>query len=118
MAANPARVAAAAASFAAMVPGARGTAPEVEQACMRPCAPDALPLLGVAPGTANVVVATGHNCWGILWAPITGTLVAELLADGAVSSVPSLDPFSPACFMARAPKRGRAQAGERVGEQW
>ncbi|KAH8095091.1 FAD dependent oxidoreductase [Aureococcus anophagefferens] len=117
MRANPDRVAAAVASFSGLAPFARGKDPELTQACMRPCAPDALPLLGVVPGTSNVVLAAGHNCWGILWAPITGKLVAELVADGAVSSAP-IDAFAPGRFMARKAKRGRAQGELRVGEQW
>ena len=117
MKANPDRVAAAVASFSGLAPFARGKDPELTQACMRPCAPDALPLLGVVPGTANVVLAAGHNCWGILWAPITGKLVAELIADGAVSSAP-IDAFAPGRFMAKKAKRGRAQGELRVGEQW
>ena len=118
MKANPNRVAAAVASFQGMAPFARGQTPKIEQACMRPCAPDAMPVLGVVPGTSNVVCAYGHNCWGILWAPVTGLLISELLADGAVTAIPSLDPFSPKRFMTRAPKRGRAKGDERVGEQW
>ena len=93
---------------------------------MRPCAPDALPLIGLVDDTTNVVLATGHNCpllarclfrlrffpplrvmgcvslsvkgtlsrrmpdagWGILWAPITGKLIAELVADGASGPEP------------------------------
>ena len=77
-----------------------------------------MPVLGVVPGTSNVVCAYGHNCWGILWAPVTGLLISELLADGEVTAIPSLDPFSPKRFMKRAPKRGRAKGDERVGEQW
>ena len=105
-------------SFSGMAPFARGMRPTKTQACMRPCAPDALPLLGVVQGTTNVVLATGHNCWGILWAPITGKLVSELIADGAVSSIPSLDAFDPARFTPRAKQRGRANVDLRVGEQW
>lgn len=117
-AASADRVEAAAASFAGVAPFARGKDPRTVQACMRPVAPDALPLLGVVPGTTNVVLAAGHNCWGILWAPITGKLVAELLADGSASSVPSLEPFSPARFMEREATRGRKNRGAAVGEQW
>ena len=56
--------------------------------------------------------------WGILWAPVTGLLISELIGDGKVSAIPSLDPFTPGRFMRRAPKRGRAKNEERVGEQW
>lgn len=34
------------------------------QACMRPCAPDALPIIGRVPGHDNVYLNCGHNCWG------------------------------------------------------
>ena len=74
--------------------------------------------MGRVPGTGNAFLATGHNCWGILWAPVTGLLISELLADGRVKAIPSLDPFSPRRFMRRAPKRGRAKGEQRVGEQW
>ena len=50
MKANPDRVAAAVASFQGMAPFARGQTPKIEQACMRPCAPDAMPVLGLVPG--------------------------------------------------------------------
>lgn len=69
----------------------------VLQACMRPCPPDGLPLLGPLPRTANAFIAAGHNCWGILWAPATGLAMSELLLDGAATSL-SLDAFDPARF--------------------
>jgi D-amino-acid dehydrogenase len=47
---------------------------------LRPCAPDGLPILGRAPGLDNVVLATGHAMMGLTLAPVTGRLVAELLA--------------------------------------
>lgn len=47
---------------------------------LRPCAPDGLPILGHAPGLDNVVLATGHAMMGLTLAPVTGRLVAELLA--------------------------------------
>lgn len=62
-------------------------------ACLRPAAPDGLPLLGRVPGRPGLVVATGHFRNGILLAPITGKLIAELIADGK-PSIP-LDPFRP-----------------------
>ena len=30
-------------------------------------------------------MACGHNCWGILWAPVTGKIVSELVVDGKSS---------------------------------
>ena len=51
------------------------------------------PLLGYLPGYDNVVLASGHFKNGILLAPITGQLVAELLTTGQLSL--SLEPFQP-----------------------
>ena len=65
------------------------------QACYRPICADAMPLLGAVPGAPGAYVATGHNCWGMLNAPASGKAMAELLCDGASSSV-DLSPFDPA----------------------
>ncbi len=62
-------------------------------ACLRPAAADGLPVLGPVPGRAGLVVATGHFRNGILLAPITGKLIAELVIHGVPSS--SLRPFRP-----------------------
>ncbi len=72
------------------------------QACYRPIASDALPLMGQVGGIAGAYVATGHNCWGILNAPASGEAMAELIADGAAHSV-DLAPFDPARLPALAP---------------
>ena len=65
------------------------------QACYRPICADAMPLLGAVPDVPGAYVATGHNCWGMLNAPASGRAMAELLCDGASSSV-DLAPFDPA----------------------
>ncbi len=49
--------------------------------------------IGHLPGYDNVVLASGHFKNGILLAPITGQLIAELLTTGAPSL--SLAPFAP-----------------------
>ncbi|PYM93031.1 MAG: FAD-binding oxidoreductase [Candidatus Rokuibacteriota bacterium] len=64
------------------------------QACYRPVTDDGLPLIGRVPGVAAAYVATGHGPWGILNAPATGRALAELIADGAASSI-DLRPFDP-----------------------
>ena len=51
------------------------------------------PLLGYLPGYDNVVLASGHFKNGILLAPITGQLIAELITTGQ-PSLP-LEPFQP-----------------------
>jgi glycine/D-amino acid oxidase-like deaminating enzyme len=75
------------------------TAPVIRnQACYRPVTDDGLPLIGPVPGTAGAFVATGHGPWGMLNAPATGQALAELIAEGAASSV-DLRPFDPARLM-------------------
>ena len=116
---DPARVAAATASFTRMAPAATGgKAPVTVQACMRPCPPDARPLIGTVPGTKNVVIAAGHNCWGILWAPVTGKVVSEIVS-GERPSV-DLSAFSPDRFMPAQARgtRGRKMGATPTGEQW
>lgn len=119
VAADPARVAAARAAFAGISRTAGGGEPDVRQACMRPCAPDALPIMGAVPGFEGAYLACGHNCWGICWAPVTGKAMAELLVDGAASCV-DLSAFSPSRFLPRGARggRGRKQGAAAVGEQW
>jgi glycine/D-amino acid oxidase-like deaminating enzyme len=65
------------------------------QACYRPVTDDGLPVIGRVPGVRGAYVATGHGPWGILNAPATGLALAELIADGAASSL-DLRPFDPA----------------------
>jgi glycine/D-amino acid oxidase-like deaminating enzyme len=119
--ADPARVAAAERSFSAMASlASKGS--DIQQACMRPCPPDAMPYLGRIPGMTNAYMAAGHNCWGILWAPVTGLAMTELILDGRCKCV-DLSAFDPGRFstpardLARG-KRGRAQGEAPVGEQW
>ena len=59
---------------------------------LRPATPDRLPYLGKGP-VDGLIVATGHYRNGILLAPITAELVADLLA-GQPPSV-DLAPFNP-----------------------
>jgi len=51
------------------------------------------PLLGYLPRYDNIVLASGHFKNGILLAPITGQLIAELITTGQPSL--SLEPFQP-----------------------
>ena len=113
---DPSRVAAASASFAGLSASVGAGGPKKTQSCMRPCPPDALPILGGVPGTDGAYMCCGHNCWGILWAPVSGKIVSELVLDGR-SSV-NLAPFSPGRFMTRAQKRGKKMRDVNVGEQW
>lgn len=65
---------------------------------LRPGSPDGLPVIGRLPGKDNVYVATGHFRNGVLLAPITGTLVADLVLTGRADR--RLKPFSPERFLA------------------
>ncbi len=47
---------------------------------LRPCSPDGLPYVGRTARVRNLTVATGHAMMGLSLAPITGRLVADLLA--------------------------------------
>jgi hypothetical protein len=49
---------------------------------MRPCATDALPIIGSVPRVEGAFLACAHNCWGILWGPITGRDLYASLACG------------------------------------
>jgi len=106
-----------------------------------PCVPatsvSSHPVYGVSGGSAIVVAtsdgcfrqASGHNCWGILWAPITGKAISQLILDGDASCA-DLTPFDPSRFSPREDDgdrvagqrtgqgRGRRRGATPVGEQW
>lgn len=54
----------------------------------RPCIPDSVPVVGRSPIHRNVTFAFGHGHIGLICAPTTGRLVAELVTGAR----PSLDP--------------------------
>eukprot|EP00933_Yihiella_yeosuensis_P062937 TRINITY_DN65972_c0_g1_i1.p1 TRINITY_DN65972_c0_g1~~TRINITY_DN65972_c0_g1_i1.p1 ORF type:complete len:371 (+),score=73.09 TRINITY_DN65972_c0_g1_i1:102-1214(+) len=111
---NPARVKAALTSLREKTSVVNESEPEAN-ACIRPCPPDAKPMLGKI--CENAYLACGHNCWGILWGPLTGQIMAELVTGGQ-SSI-KLDAFDPGRFAPKSSsKRGRHMRDEPVGEQW
>lgn len=65
---------------------------------LRPRAPDELPVLGKTSETEGLFFATGHYRNGILLAPLTGELIAALIADNVVA--PELQTFAPNRFAA------------------
>lgn len=67
---------------------------------LRPATSDGLPLLGRLPGWRGVTIAAGHFRAGILLAPITGEVIADLLVRRG-PRLP-LDAFDPARFLVRA----------------
>ena len=48
---------------------------------LRPVSPDGIPYLGKAPQLPNLTIATGHALMGLSLGPVTGRLVADLLAE-------------------------------------
>jgi len=85
-------------SFASMSSTMSRRQPDVAQACMRPCTSDGLPIMGRIPGSQNAFISTGHNCWGILWGPISGLAMAELILEGRCTFLRNISAFSPERF--------------------
>lgn len=67
---------------------------------LRPGTADGLPIIGRVAGWKRLTIATGHFRNGILLAPITAELVADLLLDGRTRLPTS--PFDPARFLPHA----------------
>ncbi len=85
-----------------LVPALREAEMAASWGCLRPATPDALPMIGPLPGRPGLLFATGHFRNGILLGPITGQIIAELVATGR-SRVP-IQPFRPdRAFPAGAP---------------
>jgi D-amino-acid dehydrogenase len=54
---------------------------------LRPCSPDGMPYVGRTAKCANLSIATGHAMMGMSLGPVTGKLIAEILAG----EVPQFD---------------------------
>jgi D-amino-acid dehydrogenase len=80
---------------------------------LRPCAPDGLPIVGRPEKYENVVLATGHAMMGITLAPITGRLVAELIAGEEPAVDPA--PLSPNRFHSFLPRRPAREPAPTAG---
>ena len=63
---------------------------------LRPATPDELPVVGPSTRLPGLVYATGHYRNGILLAPLTAALVADLVLDG--QDDPALDMMAPSRF--------------------
>jgi len=97
--ANPRRVEAAMKSFKEISQLEVKQEDITTQACMRPYTNiDGLPMIGEIPKTSNAYIASGHNCWGILWSGVTGKVMAELILTGKPPRTASIKDFSPARF--------------------
>jgi len=77
----------------------------------RPTTPDQLPILGQS-DYKNLFFATGHHRHGILLAPITAEIIADLITKG--ESHPLLDHFRPQRFNSQNSRHGSYQTSSLV----
>lgn len=89
---DPRRVHAIVAAARPMLSGVDWEARTDEWVGSRPCTADGLPLVG-ATRTPGVFVAGGHGMWGMALGPLTGRIVAGLIAG--TRRDPLLAPFDP-----------------------
>lgn len=66
-----------------MLPALRTAAFEGARAGLRPATPDELPIIGASSTMRGVYYATGHYRNGVLLAPLTATMIADLLIHGS-----------------------------------
>ena len=66
---------------------------------LRPATADGLPLIGRTEPSSRVVYATGHYRNGVLLAPVTASLVADLVLSGQAD--PLLEAVNPGRFVSR-----------------
>ncbi|WP_333777477.1 glycine oxidase ThiO [Streptomyces sp. IBSBF 3136] len=78
-----------------LVPGITELPLTETRAGLRPCSPDNAPLLGPS-GLDGLLLATGHYRNGVLLTPVTGDVMARVLATGELP--PEARPFSPQRF--------------------
>ena len=67
---------------AELIPAARGARIAGVRVGLRPETPDGLPLVGRSSTMPSVFYATGHYRTGVLLAPLTARLIADLVLDG------------------------------------
>jgi glycine oxidase len=80
----------------ALIPGLRSAAVVDVRVGLRPAAPDELPIIGPSATLPGVFFATGHYRHGILLAPLTALMTADLVTRGP--SDPLLNLVRPARF--------------------
>jgi D-amino-acid dehydrogenase len=63
----------------------------------RPCFPDSRPVIGRVPNLPGLWLAIGHAHWGLTLGPVTGHLIADMMAGGAPFCDPA--PFAAERFL-------------------
>jgi D-amino-acid dehydrogenase len=90
---DPRRLAAVRQAGVRRIRGLAGREPVHVWRGLRPCAPDGLPILGRTRRLQNLVLATAHAMLGFTLAPVSGRLVAQLVAgDEPAHPLALLDP--------------------------
>ena len=79
-----------------LVPSLGGSVPVAHWAGLRPVTPDLLPMVGRDPQCDGLIYACGHSKNGVLLAPLTGQVVADLV--GRRSSAIDVAPYAPGRF--------------------
>jgi glycine oxidase len=79
-----------------LLPAAWGATFVEALAGLRPATSDGLPIVGRSPSNDRLIYATGHYRNGILLAPLTARLVADLILDGRED--PALTVLAPSRF--------------------
>jgi glycine oxidase len=67
-----------------------------EWAGLRPVTPDLLPIIGPDPRHTSLLYACGHSRNGVLMAPLTGDLIADLVTESPLNH--DLSQFRPDRF--------------------
>ena len=63
---------------------------------LRPVTPDLLPMIGPDPKHTSLIYACGHSRNGVLMAPLTGDIIADLVTESPLSC--DLSQFRPDRF--------------------
>ena len=82
-------------AFAGLMPGAEARVLD-HRVGLRPATPDSLPIVGAATHSPRLVYAVGHFRNGVILAPLTAQLVADLILGRQPD--PALDVLSPSRF--------------------
>jgi D-amino-acid dehydrogenase len=51
---------------------------------LRSCTPDGSPIIDRCPGCDNLIIAAGHGMMGMTFAPVTGSLIAQMVSGQSV----------------------------------
>jgi Glycine/D-amino acid oxidases (deaminating) len=76
---SPAGIAKIRAAAEEILPALKRRDPSDSWAGLRPVTPDLLPLLGPDPDAPHILYASGHSRNGVLMAPLTGDIIADLV---------------------------------------